>query len=176
MPSWRPLSIMSINSGIAASRLILVVCSGCSRLTNACQGGEHSPDLADVAADPDAAILADELQLEVLRRVLRDVYERSDAVLEMDVGATSGIGGRVPAAGAGVPGSVVAKIVVEVAHDPSRIRIGEEAEEIDQMGPVAEQHRPWSAKSGEDESQLANFAGAYQLAGLLLYSGSQRRL
>ena len=34
--------------------------------------------------------------------------------------------------------------------------------------PVAEQHRPGAAERGEDESQLANFAGAYQLAGLLV--------
>src|SRR4051794_18977124 len=80
----------------------------------------------------------------------------------MDDPAQSRIGGRIPAAVAGVARRIVALFIVEHANDPIRLGFGKKADLVDEMSRVSEEHRSGTAEGGDDPAYRTDRTGSDQ--------------
>ena len=99
-------------------------------------------------------------------RVLEPGQVGADAVGIGDVVVAAGLRGRIVAAVTGVRDAVVLEPGLQLRPDPQRLGIGQEVDQVDRVGVVAEQHRARPAHLDHDLRQLADLAVAHHPARL----------
>ena len=100
-----------------------------------------------------------------LGRLLGGHHQGPHAPFEADQEGRSGVEGRVLAPGPGVGRAVLLESGVERGHHPLRTPPGEEAHRPQEVGGVAEEHRPPPAQVGHDAGQAPQVPRLHPLQG-----------
>ena len=133
-------------------------------------------DTDPLEVDQEPAVLAGQRRAGVeADRVLEPGQVGADAIGVGDVVVAARLGRRVVAAVAGIGDAVVLEAGLQLRPDPERLQIDQEADQVDGVGVIAEEHRARPAHLDHDLRQLP-ISPSRTIRRASTNSGNQRRV